>query len=278
MLAPQYRVVFSAQRELIARREIDVELGVGGVADLRGGIFSGERSQLRGGGEDQGLIGGFVIAGSVGAGAGLRNDLRTAVEEFNDVGRMKNVLIESGEEENLVALQRTADGASDLLLAVVRLEREKRIGRAEGTVAQIVKAGAVQVIGAGLGDDVDDGAARASLLGAVGIGGDAELLHHLGGELVGSAIASARLGEEGVVVVAAVDEERVLKSANATEREIAVGGRSQAARILRDAGREQGEIGEASAVEWEIVQRAFVEQRGDGAGLGFDQTRARRKR
>ena len=33
-------------------REIDVELGVGRVPDLRGGILSGERGETRGGGED----------------------------------------------------------------------------------------------------------------------------------------------------------------------------------------------------------------------------------
>ena len=101
--------------------------------------------------------------------------------------------------------------------------------------------------------------------------GDAEFLHDFGGELVGSAITSASLGEESVVVVAAIDEEGVLKSANAAEGEIAIGGGSQAARILGDAGREQREIGEAASVQREIVHGAFVEQRGDGAGLGFDE-------
>ena len=161
------------------------------------------------------------------------------------------MLIEAGEEENLVALERAADGASDLLLAVVRLEGEESVGGAERTVAEVVERGAVQVIGAGFGDDVDDGAAGASLLGAVGIGGDAELLHDFGGELVGSAIASASLGEEGVVVVAAIDQEAVLESANAAEGKIAIGGGSQAARILGDAGGEQREVGEAAAVQRE---------------------------
>jgi hypothetical protein len=83
------------------------------------------------------------------------------------------------------------------------------------------------------------------------------------------------LGEEGFVVVAAIDERGVLKSANTAERKIAVGGRGQAAGILGDAWGEQGEVGEAAAVEGEIVQGAFVEERGDGAGLGFDQGRRR---
>jgi len=201
----------------------------------------------------------------------LGYDLRTAVEEFDDIGNVEDVLIESGEEENLVALDWTADGASDLLLAIVWLEGKKRIRRAEGTVAEVVERGTVQVIGARFGDDIDDRAAGASLFSAVRIGGDAELLYDFGGELVGSAIASAGLREEGVVEVGAVDEGGVLESANAAEGEIAVGRGGEAARILRDAGREQGEVGEAAPVEGKIIYGAFVEKGGDRAGLGLDQ-------
>ena len=260
-------------RELIARGEIDIELGVGGVADLRGGIGSGERSELRGGGEDEGLVAGFVVAGRIGSGAGLGDDLHGAVEEFDDIGNVEVVLIESGEEEDFVFLERTADGASALLLAAVGLEGHKGIGGAESAVADVIEAGAVPVIGAGFGDDVDDGAAGASQFGAVGIGGDAELLHDFVGELIRRAIEAAGLGEEGVVEVAAIDEEAVLESAKATEGEIAVGGGSEAARILRDAGREQHQIGEAAAVEREIGDGTFVDERGDGAGLGVDELR-----
>ena len=66
-----------AQRELMVGREIDVELGIGGVADLRGGIFSGERGELGGGGEDQGLVGSFVVSRRVrpGAAAGMTREV-----------------------------------------------------------------------------------------------------------------------------------------------------------------------------------------------------------
>jgi len=183
----------------MAGSEIDVELDVGSIADLRGGIFSGERGELGGGGGDQGLIGGFVVSGGVGSGAGGGYDLRGAVEEFDDVGGVEDVLIESGEEENFVAVERAADGASELLLAVVRLEREEGVGGTERTVAQVIEGGAMHAIGAGLGDDADDGATGAALFGAVRIRGDAEFLHDFGGEFEGSAIASARLGEEALL-------------------------------------------------------------------------------
>ncbi len=227
------------QGELVARGEIDIELGVGGVADLRGRIRSGQRIELGGRGEDQGLIAGFVIAGGVRSGAGLRDDLHGAVEEFDDVGDVEVVLIESGEEEDLVLLDGTADGASALLLAAVRFEGQEGVGGPESAVADVIESGAVPVIGTGLGDYVNDRAAGASLFGAVGIGRDAELLHDFVRELVRSAIEAAGLGEEGVIEVAAIDQEAVLESAQSAEREIAVGGRGQAARVLRHAGREQ---------------------------------------
>ena len=258
---------------MVARGEIDVELGVDGIADLSGGIFSGEGGELGGGGEDQGLIAGFVVSGSERSGASLGNDLRGAVQEFDYVGDVEVVLIESGEEEDFILLDGATDGASGLLLAVVGLEGEEGVGCAEGAVTKEVESSAVPVIGSGLGDDVDDSAAGASEFGAVRIGGDAEFLYDFSGELVGSTVASASLGEEGVVEVAAVDQEAVVESAQAAEGEIAVGRGGEAAGVLRDAGRKQHEIGEAAAVDGEIRDGAFVDHAGDGGGLGFDQLR-----
>ena len=163
------------------------------------------------------MIGGFVVSGRVRSGAGGGHDFRGAIEELDDVGGVEDVLIESGEKENLIALKRAADGASELLLAIVRLEREESVGSAEGTVSHVVEDGAMNMIGAGFSDDVDNRSTGASLFGAVGIGRDAELLYDFGRELVGSAIASASLGEESVVVIAAIDEGGVLESANTAE-------------------------------------------------------------
>ena len=261
-----------AQGKLVMRREIDVELAERGVADLRGGIFSGERGEAVGGGEDQGLIVGLVVAGSGGAGAKLRNHLSGAVKEFDYVGRVKDMLVKSGEEEDFVLLDGAADGGSGLLLAAVRLEGEERVGGAECAVAEDNRTGAVRWLEPGFRDDVDDGSAGAAEFGAIGVGGDAKLLHGFGGEIVRLAVASAGLGVEGVVVVAAVDEEAVLESSNAAEGEIAIGGRGEAARILRDAGGEQGEIGEAAAIEGKVSNGALIEQGGDGAGLGLDKS------
>jgi hypothetical protein len=91
--------------------------------------------------------------------------------------------------------------------------------------------------------------------------------------LVGSAVAPPGLRKKSVVEVAAIDQEAVLESAQSTERKIAVGRGGQAARVLRDARREQHEIGEAAAVQGEIGDGAFVEQSGDRAGLSIDELR-----
>ena len=127
-------------------REIYVELAVGGIADLGGGIFSGERSQSRGRCEDESLIGRFIVTGSCRPGARLWHDSRAAIEKFDYIGYVEDVLIESGKEENFVALQRTADCASHLLLAIVRAKSQKRVGCSQRTVAKIIESRSVQVI------------------------------------------------------------------------------------------------------------------------------------
>ncbi len=95
---------------------------------MRGGIGSGERSELGCGGEDQGLVAGFVVAGRVRSGAGLGDDLHGAVEEFDYVGDVEVVLIESGEEEDFIFLDRTAESGSALLLVAMGLESHEGIG------------------------------------------------------------------------------------------------------------------------------------------------------
>ena len=102
---------------------------------------------MGGGGEDESLIAGFVVAGRIRSGAGLRDDLHGAVEEFDYVGDVEVVLIESGEEEDFILLDGTADGASALLLAAVRLEGQEGIGGPESAVADVIESGAVPVIG-----------------------------------------------------------------------------------------------------------------------------------
>lgn len=191
-----------AQGELIARREIDIELGIRGIADLRSGVRSGEGSELCGGSEDQSLVAGLIVAGRIRPGASLRHNLHRPIEKFHYVRYAEVVLIESGKEKDFISLERAAERGSALLLLAVRLERHERSSSAaECAVANVIKAGAMPVVGPGLGDDVNNRAAGTSHFSSVGIGRDAELLHNFVRELVRSAIEAAGLREKCIIEI-----------------------------------------------------------------------------
>src|SRR6266571_6750530 len=175
--------------------------------------------------------------------------------------------------KDAIALERTTVGESELLLAIAGLDVHEGMAGIEAAVAKIVEGTAMSAVGAGLGDYVHHGAAGASQLGAVRVGGDAELLNDLVAELVGSAIAAASLGEESVVVVGPIHQITGLIYANAAEGQVAIGGRGEAARILGNAGSEQGKIAEATSIERQLADGALVNHAGDVAGLSFDKRR-----
>ena len=77
----------------------------------------------------------------------LWNNLRTSVEEVDDGGNVKDVLVESGKKEYFVAPQRAADSKTKLLLTIFGLGVHKRMARVEIAVAQKIKTGAMNVIG-----------------------------------------------------------------------------------------------------------------------------------
>src|SRR5579864_1152669 len=145
-------------------REIDIKLAVRRVADLRRGIFSCQRTQLPCRGKYQRLIGGFVVSRNART-SGLRQKLGTSVQELDYVRHAKNVLVKSPKEENLIPLDGPADGASDLLLPVVRLERQECARRAQRTVAHVIEDRTVVVIRSRLGDHVNHSSSSAALFG-----------------------------------------------------------------------------------------------------------------
>src|SRR5207302_3989823 len=98
------------QSQLMTSGNIDIELGVSGVADLRGGIFSGQGREFGRCGKHQGGVGGLVVSRNSVA-AGLRAQLRTAVQKLHDVGDAEDMLVKSGEKENFVELDGAADRA-----------------------------------------------------------------------------------------------------------------------------------------------------------------------
>src|SRR5208283_731556 len=116
-------------------------------------------------------------------------------------------LIVSGKEERLIAFDRPSDRRSKLMLYVDRIHaRKRRRCTSERTVAQVIKGTAVPTVRSRLSHHIDDRAARTSRLRPIAVRRDAELRDHFVRELVGRAISPARLREESVVVVRAVNQ------------------------------------------------------------------------
>lgn len=93
-----------AQGELVAWIKVDIELRIGRISDLCRRIFPCQGRKLGSSGKDQGLVGSFVIAGAIRPGLWLWNDARAAIQKFDDIRHVKDVLIESREEEDLILL------------------------------------------------------------------------------------------------------------------------------------------------------------------------------
>src|SRR5207237_6659608 len=89
---------------------------------------------------------------------------------------------------------------------------------------------------------------------------------------------AARLREESIVVVGAVDEVARLVSPNAAESEVSIGGGGQAARILGHAWRKQRKVGEAATVQGQVIDRSFVNHGGDRTRKALHQRRSARNR
>src|SRR5437660_5561554 len=129
----------------MARRELHIHARESTIAQQRRAKFAGLRIQLRRRGQHQRLVASFIIASRA------IHDGRqycAAVGKFHYLRHMKDVLVESGEEKYSVFADWSAQGESELLLPVRRLERDQRGTRVKSAVAQIIKAAAVQMIAA----------------------------------------------------------------------------------------------------------------------------------
>ena len=216
------------------------------------------------------------------------------IEEVSDVagardsGKVAAELVVGEEPEDTVGADGTAGGDSPLLAIVCRGDgdsghgtvglqlRELRewIASAPGIVAIEQEGVAVQMVGAAAGDSVDDTAGGAAIFGGVVRGVDLKLAHRrLTGE-VGGAGTAALLGEEGLVVVCAIEGVVVEKNADAAKAELAI-----ALLVRRDRGGEQREVGPPAAVRGQLIDGGLVDVGGecgraqvnDGSGLAdFD--------
>ncbi len=186
-----------------------------------------------------------------------------------------------GEGEELVRRQRSTQRGPELVLLQLGLGlgggREEVAGL-ERVAAIELPGPAVPLIGAGLGDDVDDGARVASVLRAVGVGEDLELLDRVRGRTQHEA------GVEGVVVGRAVEEEVVglvphpvdVEAASPVAEAAGGGVAGQAAeggRRRDHAGDEGAELREVAAVERQVDDLLLVDDDAQRAVRGLDQRR-----
>ena len=132
----------------------------------------------------------------------------------------------------------------------------------EGFGALVVEETSVDVVGAGLGDDVDDAAAGAAELGVGTAGHDLEFLDGFERDIDGSALAAGLLAEEAVVVIAAIERDVVEDAALAVDVDlVAVGALHDA-----DAGRKREQIFELAAEHGSGLDGLVVEGRGGRIG------------
>src|SRR5439155_20153102 len=117
-----------------------------------------------------------------------------------------SLLIVGDEVEELVLHDRSAERGAELMLSEIGLQSKacmRRIGRERSIFAEVVH-GSVHLVGATLGDDVDESATRPPELGVRALGGDDHLAD--GVEIEGERwpLAPALLAEERIVEVGAV--------------------------------------------------------------------------
>ena len=181
------------------------------------------------------------------------------------------------EEEGVVLPEGTAEGAAELILAILALlDRVEVVAGVEEVVAEELKGRAVEGVGAGLGGDEDGGASAGAVLGGVVEGEDVELLdgvdlgeegHAAAGELViVDAIEAPVVGVFGHALYRQGDRpaERDFGAGALVEE---VGGLLAAG----GAGGEQGELGEVASVEGEIGDLLGVDGLAEGGiGAGDD--------
>jgi len=166
-----------AKREMIVRQQLVVGLEKEDVLVLRLLVGARQRDHLR-------------VAGLR---RGVRGDGGRGNAEKDRIVDRVALRVVVGEEEVLLPNDRAAEAEAVLIEVIGTLDARRRLNRVDvvvgvvAPVAQEIEGRAVKLVGARLGDDVDDGAARAAVLGRIGVVVDLELFHRVLRELVGRA-------------------------------------------------------------------------------------------
>src|ERR1700730_14086780 len=129
-----------------------------------------------------------------------------------------------GEEEEFVLDDGAAEAAAELVAAETVEGLAVGSGGGQSLSTEIFKGAAVKIVGAGLGDDVNDSARGAAKFRIGTTGDDLELLYGFEGDVDRGALAAHLLAEEAVVVVSAIKADVVEDTALAVDVDfVAVG-------------------------------------------------------
>ncbi len=213
-----------------------------------------------------------VLVGAAQGGEG-GHDARLDAVGVGLLGGLFDVEVAGEEEEELVAHERAAERGADLVSGRIK-RRSLRAIRALGPRRQavagvVVVARAVKVVGARLGDDVDEARGGAAVLGVGPVGHDHDFGHRVEIESERGALASALLAEERIIEVRAVHRDVVLNAFLAVDRELVAVGPLDGS----DAGRQLGEIEEVVAVVGKVLDGPLVDARYPLDARGLDDRR-----
>lgn len=171
------------------------------------------------------------------------------------------------EVEQLVAPDGAADGAARLVAPLGRVEGGVAVARVEVLVAEEPEPGAMHLVGAALGDGVDDAADGAAEFGREARALHLELLHGVLADVGADARAAGVFVVVALRGVVAVGEKRVA-AGHAAEGDQAEGA------VFRDAGRQQHEAVHAAAIDRQVHDVAVLDHLRD-AGLELVDHRSR---
>src|SRR6266481_5934157 len=164
-----------------------------------------------------------------------------------------------GEEESPISPDGPAQGRAELVLAeLVEPRGRQGAGSVQHVVAKILVDGAVQTVGAALGDDVNDASYRPPELRAVTAVDDAEFFHRI---LRRRRFLNTGGGRH---VVRAVDRHKIVMNVLSRERELGHGldnhiGAAGGGVANGHAGRQQCEVNELATVHREAVDFLLVD-------------------
>src|ERR1700731_1728068 len=132
--------------KMLPWRQSGIQFKEAGVSEEIGLEVAGKFVELGRSGENQIPVARFEVAIQKRSCASLRNEHRSSAQEVHHRGHVKNVLIIACKKEDAVRTDRPTDRPTELMLAALRFEVEKRRLRSEGAVAQKIESRSVQMI------------------------------------------------------------------------------------------------------------------------------------